>query len=78
MTLSLAELDPGTVIRITGFTENSAYSAQLQHLGMVPGTVATLLRTAPLGDPVELRLRGYSLALRPSEATSLLFEVVSA
>ena len=78
MTLSLAELDTGTVIRITGFTENSAYSAQLQRLGMVPGTVATLLRTAPLGDPVELRLRGYSLALRPSEATSLQFEVVSA
>ncbi|XOV84778.1 MAG: ferrous iron transport protein A [bacterium] len=76
MTLSLADLKTGTVIRITGFTEESAYSAQLQRLGMVPGTLATLLRTAPLGDPIELRLRGYSLALRPSEASSLQFDVL--
>ncbi|MCR9260479.1 MAG: ferrous iron transport protein A [Pseudomonadaceae bacterium] len=77
MTSSLADLDTGTVIRITGFAEDSAYNAQLKRLGMVPGTVATFLRCAPLGDPIELRLRGYSLALRPSEAISLQFEIVS-
>lgn len=77
MTLSLAELNTGAQIRITGFTEKSDYSAQLLRLGMVPGTLVTILRSAPLGDPLELRLRGYSLALRPSEAASLQFEVVT-
>ena len=45
--------------------------------GLVPGTQVTVLRRAPLGDPLEIRLRGYSLALRPSEAASLKFEVLS-
>ena len=76
MTSPLAELNTGTQIRITGFTEKSNYSAQLQRLGMVPGTLVTILRSAPLGDPIELRLRGYSLAIRPSEARALQFEVV--
>lgn len=78
MKLSLAELTNGTQIRVTGFTEESSYSAQLRRLGMVPGTLVTILRSAPFGDPMELRLRGYSLALRPSEATALEFEVVTA
>ena len=76
MTPSLANLTTGTQIRITGFTEKSDYTAQLLRLGMVPGTLVTILRCAPLGDPVELRLRGYSLAIRSSEASSLQFEVV--
>ena len=41
-------------------------------------TGAVILRRAPLGDPMEIRLRGYSLALRPGEANALQFEVVDA
>ena len=78
MTVNLSELKPGTRIRVTGYTEETDYSAQLRRLGLVPGTEATVVRTAPLGDPMELRLRGYALALRPSEATALQFEVLPA
>lgn len=72
----LADISPGTEIRITGYAAESEYSAQLRRLGLVPGTLVKVLRRAPLGDPLEIRLRGYSLALRPSEADALEFEVV--
>ncbi len=45
-------------------------------LGLIPGTVLTVKRFAPLGDPVEIRFRGFSLALRPSEARALELERV--
>ena len=45
-------------------------------LGLVPGTEVEVIRRAPLGDPMEIRLRGFSLALRPSEAEALAIEVL--
>jgi len=72
----LAQIPAGTDIRITGYSTESEYTGQLRRLGLVPGTLVRILRRAPLGDPLEVRLRGYSLALRPSEASALEFEVV--
>jgi len=74
--LSLSELNAGERVRITGFSSESDYIAQLRRLGLVPGTELTIQRKAPLGDPIEVRVRGYSLALRPSEADELLIEVI--
>ena len=73
----LSDIAPGTEIRITGYQAESAYTAQLRRLGLVPGTLIKVVRRAPFGDPLEIRLRGYSLALRPDEAGSLQFEVVT-
>ena len=78
MPLTLSDVTPGTRLRVTGYAQESEYSANLRRLGLVPGTEVSVIRTAPLGDPLEIRLRGYSLALRPSEADALQFEVVSA
>ncbi|MCL2531797.1 MAG: FeoA domain-containing protein [Oscillospiraceae bacterium] len=47
---------------------------RLQELGLTPGTEITLQCTAPLGDPLLLRLRGYSLALRREDA--MLLEMI--
>lgn len=77
MALTLSDIAAGTRIRVTGFDNENDYSAQLRRLGLVPGTEATVLRRAPLGDPLEIRLRGYSLALRPSEAQALQIEVIA-
>jgi ferrous iron transport protein A len=41
---------------------------RLMELGLVPGTPVTVTRVAPLGDPLELRLRNYALSIRRSEA----------
>ena len=40
-------------------------------MGLLPGTSVRLVRVAPLGDPLELRLRDYSLSVRQSEAARI-------
>jgi ferrous iron transport protein A len=44
---------------------------RLLELGLVPGTRISITRIAPLGDPLELRLRNYSLSIRRSEAATI-------
>ena len=72
--LPMARLSVGDQARVVGYREQSSYSDRLIRLGLIPGTVFTLERRAPLGDPVEIRFRGYSLVLRPAEATALILE----
>ena len=74
MTVSLSELKPGDTARVTGYRTESSYASRLMRLGLIPGTEITVQRTAPLGDPMEIRFRGFSLALRPSEADTLLLD----
>jgi ferrous iron transport protein A len=70
----LADLKVGEAARVTGYHDGSDYSERLIQLGLIPGTLIRLERVAPLGDPVEIRFRGYSLVLRPSEARCLRLE----
>jgi len=44
---------------------------RLFELGLLPGTEVTVVRVAPLGDPIEIRLRGYALSLRRTEARAV-------
>lgn len=78
MATLLPDIAPGTRIRVIGFDAETRYTAQLRRLGLVPGTEVTILRRAPFGDALEVRLRGYSLALRPSEASSMKIEIIPA
>jgi Fe2+ transport system protein FeoA len=43
-------------------------------MGLLPGTKITFLRSAPLGDPIEIKVRGYNLTLRKSEAAHVQVE----
>lgn len=70
----LNDLEPGDEARVTGYLETSDYSERLTRLGLIPGTRIRLERRAPLGDPVEIRFRGYALVLRPAEAVCLQLE----
>jgi ferrous iron transport protein A len=74
MHVSLEKLRVGDRARVAGYTESSVYAAQLMRLGLIPGTALEVQRVAPLGEPVEIRFRGFSLALRPREAACLLLE----
>ncbi len=77
MPLNLLDLDVGERARVLGFGEQHlAYTQGLTRLGLTPGTEFVVLRRAPLGDPVEIRFRGYSLALRPAEASAMQLERV--
>ena len=70
----IADLAVGESARVREYIDTTPYTERLLRLGLIPGTRLTLQRRAPLGDPVEIRFRGYSLVLRPSEANSLLLE----
>ncbi len=72
MAKTLSDLELGATARVIGYRDDNAYSARLLRLGLTPGTRLKLQRVAPLGDPLEIRFRGYSLALRPAEASCLL------
>ena len=49
-----------------------ASRARLMEMGLLVGTKVELVRFAPLGDPVEIKVRGYNLTLRKSEAEQIL------
>ena len=54
------------VVKVNG--EGSSLRRRLLDMGITPNTKVTFVRSAPLGDPIELNVRGYSLTLRKSDA----------
>ena len=54
-----------------------AYKKKLLAMGLTPGTEFTVTRVAPLGDPVEILVRGFKLSLRKDEAAALVIEELS-
>lgn len=70
--MTMAELNPGQTAEITGYAMgNAAYRAKLLALGLTHGVKIKIINVAPLGDPVELGVRGYHLSLRRDEAKIL-------
>jgi Fe2+ transport system protein FeoA len=65
----LSEIQTGQVVQIVRIAGPSSFRRRLMELGLVPGTRLELLRVAPLGEPVELLLRGASLSIRKAEAS---------
>lgn len=47
---------------------------RLREMGLLAGTPVTLVRCAPFGDPIEIKVRGYHLTLRKSEAAHVIVE----
>jgi ferrous iron transport protein A len=75
MTITLRELTVGEKGTVVGFDKgNRAYRQKLLAMGLTPGTEFTVTRYAPLGDPVEIQVRGFALSLRKNEADALLVE----
>ena len=58
----------GRVIKVTGDDE---LSVRLLEMGLTPGVSLAVLGTAPLGDPLEIELRGYRLSVRRTEAARI-------
>jgi ferrous iron transport protein A len=72
---TLSDLAVGDNGRVVGFGEGSkAYRRKLLAMGLTPGTAFSVTRYAPMGDPVEIRVRGFSLSLRKQEAAALIVE----
>ncbi len=64
----LSELAVGASAVVRAYPKAGAAFLRLREMGVLPGTSVTLVRTAPLGDPIEIKVRGYHLTLRKSEA----------
>ncbi len=71
-TLTLASLAVGQRSIVERVRGTSRVSVRLMELGLVAGTKVALERRAPLGDPIEVSVRGYRLSLRAEEANSVL------
>ncbi len=72
MEQSIKDLLVGEEAEVIGYTGTSqAYRSKLLSMGLTKGTVFRLVKVAPLGDPVELEVRGFNLSLRKSEAEAL-------
>lgn len=67
-TYTLDQLLPGQSGRVTKVSGEGALRRRLMDMGLVAGVDVMLLKRAPLGDPLEYKLRGYHLSLRKSEA----------
>lgn len=74
MPKSLAELRPGERGKVVAVAGDADAARRLMDLGLIRGTTLEVIRNAPLGDPIEVRLRGFMLSLRRSEAEHVTVE----
>ena len=75
ITSTLKEMAVGETGIVAGYTRGaSAYREKLLAMGLTRGTEIMVERVAPLGDPVEIKTRGFSLSLRKVEASALLVD----
>ena len=71
--MKLSQLNPGQKGTIVSFTD-AEMSVKLMEMGCLPGEVVEVERLAPLGDPMAIRVAGYQLCLRKSEASVIIIE----
>ncbi|MBI3910717.1 MAG: ferrous iron transport protein A [Armatimonadetes bacterium] len=71
---SLSKLAPGQSGRVRRIDGQGSARQRLQELGLIRGTLVRFVRAAPLGDPIEVRVRGYNLSLRRQEADAVIVE----
>ena len=72
--MKLHELKIGESAVITSVGGDGALRCRLLDMGLIPRTHVTLQKVAPMGDPIEIRVRGYELTLRVEEAAKIEVE----
>jgi len=73
---SLDTLHPGEKAIIRCIHGETAEEVHLMEMGLLVGTLIEFIKRAPLGDPIELRVRGYHLSIRCSQAQLIKVEKV--
>ena len=75
MALSIQDMEINARGKVVGYAQGAkAYLEKLLAMGLTKGAEFTITRVAPLGDPIELNIRGFNLTLRKAEADILLVE----
>lgn len=70
-TQSLSSLPIGREARVITVRGEGAVTRRLLEMGVIPGVTVSVIKKAPFGDPIEVRVRGYSLAMRRTEADAI-------
>jgi Fe2+ transport system protein FeoA len=69
--MTLMEVEIGKKVTVQTIGGERSFRRRLMELGLTPNTEVELVRIAPLGDPVELRVRGSALSIRRAEAGAI-------
>ncbi len=69
--MTLDQLSIGTAGMIERVGGEGPLRCRLLDMGLIPGTAVTVSKIAPMGDPIELRLRGYTLTIRLEDARQI-------
>ena len=76
--MRMNELKQGECGKILTVEGKGALRRRLMDMGLTPGTTVFIRKVAPLGDPIELHLRGYELTLRKEDASNITVEMIPA
>jgi len=68
---TLNELGIGATSKVARLNGEGAVKRRMMDMGLTKGTEVTVRKVAPLGDPIELTVRGYELSIRKSEAATI-------
>ena len=68
----LTDLPVGSTAVVEGLEGEPSFQKRLADLGLIPGISIRFIRKAPFGDPIEIELRGYRLAIRKADAQKIL------
>lgn len=71
---SLNEMPLGSKIKVKELSKEASVRKRLLEMGIVPGIEVEVVGKAPLGDPIEIIVRGYKLTLRKDEAANIFVE----
>ena len=74
--ISLSDVEMKTRVKVAEITLESKVRRRIMDMGIVKGTEVIVIGKAPMGDPIELQVRGYVLSLRKSEAKDIMVELV--
>ena len=66
--MTLGEAEVGSTVQVTRISGEGAYKRRIMDMGITKGTEVFVRKVAPLGDPVEVTVRGYELSLRKADA----------
>lgn len=75
MTKTVDKLSPGEKGIVKSLGSFGAVRRHIIDMGITPGAVIIMRKTAPMGDPIEINVRGYELSIRKSEAQTITVEV---
>ena len=74
--MKLGDAQIGSTVRILSIDDDAAYKRRIMDMGLTKGTVLYIRKVAPLGDPVEITVRGYELSVRKADAACVEVEEV--